>query len=248
MQRLRTLQLRLNSVDPGAVREAGERVLAWREVAGHAKGAESRRRRLQSYVTDSIEALNSDFSRRLHGDFLPRLDQSFRSLFPEVENRATAMANMRALQLEDEYSGRLKTLERTFSSADGQLAELRAACEETYKKLAEFNYRLDQIWGDESLGDLTGWRTEMSKIRAEQDAAEKSPIEAFREGAFGDSDFEEPVTMRLTCPMCREKTGKRQPRTGLMEDFAGLFGIAPYRCSRCMLRFYRYPRGAKKPG
>jgi hypothetical protein len=47
MQRLRTLQLRLNAVDPGAVKEATQRVLEWRSAAGEAKGAENRRRRLQ---------------------------------------------------------------------------------------------------------------------------------------------------------------------------------------------------------
>jgi hypothetical protein len=241
MQRLRTLQLRLNSVDPGAVTEAGERVLEWRGAAGDARGAENRRQRVHTYVTGSMNDLTADLGQRLESEFLPRLTQSFRTLIPEVQSRADAVAGMRAMELEDEYTGRLRALERNTAASDAQLTELLDACADTYRKLSEVNERLDRIWADDGVDTVGGWRTAMSQVRAEKEASEKTPIESFREDAFGDDDDLDLASYTgLTCPICHELTGKRQARTGFMEDFAGVVGIAPYRCSRCMIRFYRY--------
>jgi len=247
MQRLRTLQLRLNAVDPGAVREASERVLEWRSAAGDAMGAENRRRRLYAYVTERMESVRGDFEGRIESEFLPRITQSFRNLIPEVQSRAETVAGMRALEIEDEYNLRIKALERNFSGADEQLNELRSAGVGAYRKLAEVTERLDQIWADETSDSVGSWRDAMAKVRAEKEASEKTPMEAFREDAYGDDDeVEESIAYRLTCPICHENTGKRQPRTGFLEDFVGVFGIAPYRCSRCMVRFYRYRRSRKR--
>jgi hypothetical protein len=247
MHRLRTLQLRLNSVDPGAIKEATQRVLDWRAAAGDAKAAEHRRSRMHTYVTRSAKELNEDFGQRLDSDFLPRITQSFRTLIPEVRNRAEAISAMRALELEDECNGRLKALERNSAAADTQLAELCKVSEDAYKKLAEVNERFDQIWMVDRTDGAGSWRDAMARVQAEKEANDKTPMEAFREDSFfGGDDVEEPGSVRLNCPMCKEATGKRQPRTGVMEDFAGIVGIAPYRCSRCMVRFYRYRPSRKK--
>jgi hypothetical protein len=249
MQRLRTLQLRLNSVDPGAVKEATQRVLAWRTVAGEGKGAESRRRRMHAYITGSVNEANAVFGARIEKEFLPRITQSFRTLIPEVQSRAGAISEIRALELDEEYNGRLKAVERNTLAADAQLAELRRTSEDAYRKLAEVNERFDQIWFDDNTEGVGGWRAAMAKVRAEKEGTDKTPMEAFREDSyFGGDEVDEPSTPRLNCPMCKERTGKRQPRAGLMEDLAGVFGIAPYRCSRCMVRFYRYrPSRKNKP-
>jgi hypothetical protein len=247
MQRLRTLQLRLNAVDPGAVKEASERVLEWRSTAGQAKAAENRRLRIHAFVTGAMSETAADFGQRLENGFLPRITQSFRTLIPEIQSRADATSGMRSLELDDEFGGRLRALERNTAVADTKLAELHRASEEAYKKLAEVNERLDQIWADEHSDGVGSWREAMAKVRAEGEANEKTPMEAFREDAFyDDDDVDEPTTPRLRCPICKEKTGKRQPRTGFIEDFAGIVGIAPYRCSRCMVRFYRYRPSRKK--
>ena len=146
MQRLRTLQLRLNSVDPGAIKEATQRVLDWRAAAGEAKGAENRRRRLHQYVTRSANEVNADFGQRLESDFLPRITQSFRTLFTEVRDRVEAASEMRAVEIEDDCNGRMKTLERRSAAADVQLSELCTVSENTYKRLAEVTGRFDQVW------------------------------------------------------------------------------------------------------
>jgi hypothetical protein len=245
-QRLRSLQLRLNSVDPGALGESAERVLNWRAVAGEAGGAEGRRIRVHAYVTGSVNAVTADFDRGLQRQFLPRLAQSFRSVSPELQGRADALSGMDARELELEYASRLKALERHTVSADNQLAELRSGCEDTYMKLAEVNERLDQIWANDDTESVGGWRSAIAKIRAEKAAGEKTPLQVFREDAFrDDEDQDKPGFTCLTCPTCHEATGMRQPRTGFMEDLAGVVGMAPYRCSRCMVRFYRY-RPARK--
>jgi hypothetical protein len=243
MQRLRTLQLRLNAVDPGAVKNANERLLAWRSAAGDIKGAENRRRLLQIYVTGSANDLVKDIRGALQSRFLPKLDQSFRSLLPAVQSRAEAVSGMRMLEIEDSCSPRLKALDRIAASADAQLTDVQAVCLDAYQKLADINDRMDSTWSDESLENIGGWRNAMAKVRTEKEAAEKTPMESFREEAYSQDDDgnpEEPTSTRLTCPMCQQKTGKRQPRTGLMEDFAGMFGIAPFRCGRCMVRYYRF--------
>jgi hypothetical protein len=247
MQRLRTLQLRLNSVDPGAIKEATQRVLDWRAAAGDAKGAENRRSRIHMYVTRSANEVSADFGQRLESDFLPRITQSFRTLIPEVRNRAEAASGTRAMEIEDDCNGRMKALERRSAAADAQLSELCKVSEDAYRKLSEVNQRFDQVWTLENPEGSGSWRDAMAKVRTEKDANEKTPMEAFREDSFfDDDDLDEPGSLRLNCPMCKEATGKRQPRTGLMEDFAGIVGIAPYRCSRCMVRFYRYRPTRKK--
>jgi hypothetical protein len=241
MQRLRTLQLRLNSVDPGAIKEATQRVLDWRAAAGEAKGAENRRRRLHQYVTRSANEVNADFGQRLESDFLPRITQSFRTLFPEVRDRVEAASEMRAVEIEDDCNGRMKTLERRSAAADAQLSELCKVSENSYQRLAEVTERFDQVFRLEGPEGAGNWRDAMAKVRAEKEANGKTPMEAFRGDSFFDEDeMDEPGSLRLNCPVCKEATGKRQPRTGVMEDFAGIVGIAPYRCSRCMVRFYRF--------
>jgi hypothetical protein len=248
MQRLRTLQLRLNSVDPGVVQAAAQRVLAWRSAASDAKGAEARRRTLHAHVTESADGVVTDFEQRMHNEFLPRLTQSFRSLLPEIQSRAEDVSGKRVQELEDQYNGRVITVERSSAAADAQMNELREASAEVYQKLADVAERLDRIWAEDD-ETLAGWHDAMEKVRADQEAMEKTPMEAFREGAFGDDDDdEEPTTVRLTCPICHEKTGKRQPRTGFFEDLAGVINIAPYRCSRCMVRFYRYRPSRRRKG
>ena len=247
MQRLRTLQLRLNSVDPGAIKEATRRVLDWRAAAGDAKSAENRRGRVYAYVVRSGQDVNADFGQRLETDFLPRITQSFRTLLPEVRNRAEAVSQMRILELEDDCTGRLKALERNTAAADIQLTELCKVSEDAYRKLAEVSERFDQAWMVDRGEGAASWRDALAKVRAENEANEKTPMEAFRKDSFFDEDgAEEAGSVRLNCPMCKEATGKRQPRTGVMEDFAGIVGIAPYRCSRCMIRFYRYRPSRKK--
>jgi hypothetical protein len=247
MQRLRTLQLRLNSVDPGVIKEATQRVLEWRAAASDAKGAEHRRGQMYSYVTQSARDMNADFGQRLESDFLPRITQSFRTLIPEVRTRAEAVSGMRAVEIEDDCNGRLKALERRSAAADSQLSELCLVSEDAYKKLAQVNEHFDRVWTIESPDGTGIWCEVMAKVRAEKEANEKTPMEAFREDSFIDEDdADEPGSLRLNCPMCKEATGKRQPRTGVIEDFAGIVGIAPYRCSRCMVRFYRYRPTRKK--
>jgi hypothetical protein len=248
MQRLRTLQLRLNSVDPGVVQAAAQRVLDWRSAESEAKGAEARRRRTHAYVTESMEGVITDFEQRMHNEFLPRLTQSFRTLLPEIQDRGAEITGKWVEELEDQYKARVIAVERTSAAADAQMNELREASAEVYQKLAAVTDRLDQIWAEDD-ETLAGWHDAMEKVRADQEATEKTPMDAFREGAFGDDDEEEEhTTVRLTCPICHDKTGKRQPRTGFFEDLAGVVKIAPYRCSRCMVRFYRYRPSRKRNG
>jgi hypothetical protein len=240
MQRLRTLQLRLNSVDPGVVQAAAERVLEWRSAAGEVKAAESRRRRLHAYVTESVDGVVTDFEYRMHNEFLPRLTQSFRNLLPEIQNRGAEITRTREEELEDHYNSRVIAVERSSAAAAAQMDELRNASAEVYRKLATVAERFDQILAEDDEA-LAGWRDAMEKVKTEQEAMDVSPMEAFREDAFGfDDDDDEPTTVRLRCPVCHERTGKRQPRTGFFEDLGGIINIAPYRCSRCMVRFYRY--------
>jgi hypothetical protein len=247
MQRLRTLQLRLNSFDPGAIKEAKQRVLGWRAAAGDARAAERRRGEMHSYVMYSAKALNADFGNRLESEFLPRITVSFQTLIPKVRDRAEAASGMRAVEIEDDCHGRMKALERRSAAADVQLTDLCKVSEDAYKKFADVTERFDQIWNLESPSEAGGWRDAVQKVRAEKEASEKSPMEAFREDSFfDDDDADEPGSLRLNCPMCKAATGKRQPRTGVMEDIAGIVGIAPYRCSRCMVRFYRYRPTRKK--
>ncbi len=244
------MQLRLNSVDPGAVKQASQRVLDWRSFAGDVKASEQRRTKLHSYATTELRDLTRDFSQRMDDDFIPRLTQSFRTLIPEIQERADSMSDLRVLELEDEFGGRLRALERYMASADNQMADLREASIDSYKRLAEFNERLDQIWADENLDNVGGWRAAIDKIRQEREESEKTPYDVFREDAFGDYDDEEadePTAKGLTCPACKEPKGRRQPRTGFLEDLGGVIGIAPYHCSRCMVRFYRFrPRRNKR--
>jgi hypothetical protein len=247
MQRLRTLQLRLNSVDPGAVRAASERILEWRSVAGYVKGAEARRRRLHAHVTNSMDSLATDFGARLENQFLPRLTKSLATLIPEVESRAVEAANSRSVELEDECDGRVRAAEKNSALADVQLNELRQASADTYRTLADFTDRLDQIWADDSIESIGGWRDAMERVKTEKDASEKASLDSLREDARGDDNEEgEPSSVRLTCPICKEPKGKRQPRTGLFEDLAGIVNVAPYRCSRCMVKFYRYRPSRKR--
>ena len=186
---------RLNAVDPGAIKEVTQRVLDWRAAAGEAKGAENRRSQLHTYVTRSANEVNLDFGQRLERDFLPRITQSFRTLIPEVRNRAEAASGMRAVEIEDDCNGRMKTLERRSAAADAQLSELCKVSENAYHRLAEVNERFDQVWRLEGAGN---WRDAMAKVRAEKEANGKTPMEAFRGDSFFDEDeIDEPGSLRL---------------------------------------------------
>ncbi len=120
MQRLRTLQLRLNSVDPGVVQAATKRVLEWRSAAGESKEAEARRRALHAYATGSADGVVTDFERRMHNEFLPRLTQSLRNLLPEIQNRGTDITGSRAEELEDQYNSRVIAVERSSAARAGR--------------------------------------------------------------------------------------------------------------------------------
>jgi hypothetical protein len=247
MQRLRTLQLRLNSVDATSAKAAGERVLEWRAFLGETKAREKRRRRLYAHVVDSAKAVTADFEHRFESGFLRRLSESFHTLEPAIEGRASVLAGSRAFDLEDEFGGRLNALERRSAAADAQLAELRAACGETYEKFAEANARLDEIWANDDTEGVGGWRQMLRKVNLEREASLKTPLQAFREDAYGDGeDLDGPDAIGLTCPMCLDKTGRRRPRTGVTDDVLGLIGIAPFRCPRCMVRFYRFRPGKRR--
>jgi hypothetical protein len=240
MQRLRTLQLRLSAVDPVAAQEAEERVLNWRAFVGEMKAREARRRRLHGCISEAMNQVTLDFGQRLEEKLLPRLSESFRILAPVVESRAATVSGMRALELEDEFTGRLSALERRNMSADSQLAELRAACADVYKRCAEVNESIDQIWTDQNPEGLGGWRQTVDKATKEKESKERSPLQAFKEDSILDeSELEGPSWVGLTCPSCNEPTGRRKHREGFKDDLIGLLGIAPYWCPRCMVRFYR---------
>jgi hypothetical protein len=239
MQRLRTLQLRLNSVDPVAKRHAVERVLEWRAVKGEMKARENRRAGLQKYVIAGATEATYEFADRFETEFLPRLTASFETLIPEVERRAAAVSESRAIELEDEFAGRLTALERRNAQADLQLAELREACAGSYRRFAEVNDRLDRIWEDQEAEGIGGWRIILRKANTEKDANEKTPLEIFREEQLGEDEFDSAETPGLICPVCAAPRGRRKPRTGLMDDLLGLVGVSPYQCKRCLCRFYR---------
>jgi hypothetical protein len=239
--------LRLNAVDATSAKAAGERVLEWRAFVGETKAREKRRKQLYAHIIDSAKAVTADFEQRFEGGFLPRLSESFHILEPAMEGRASALAGTRAFDLEDEFGGRLNALERRSVAADTQLAELRAACRETYEKFAEANARLDEIWANDDTEGVGGWRQMIKKVNLEREASLKTPLQAFREDAYGDDeDLDGPDAIGLTCPMCSENTGHRRPRTGVMDDLLGLIGIAPFRCQRCMVRFYRFRPGKRR--
>jgi hypothetical protein len=247
MQRLRTLQLRLNSVDPAAAKEATERVLEWRACLGETKARENRRRRLYAYVTDSAKETIEDFRDGLGSRFPERLSSAFDSLLPELRNLAEWTLASVAESLEADYGGRLGTLEKRGAAADEQLAELRSTCLGTYVKFSEANARLDQIWENDEVEGVGGWRAMTRKLRAEKEASEKTPLEVFREESFSEvRPLEARGFVGATCPVCGEQTGKRKARSNLVDDLVGMVGVHPYKCSRCMVRFYRFRPGRRR--
>lgn len=234
MQRLRTLQLRLNSVDSVVIQEAGERVLEWRRFLEETKARENRRRQLYAYVTESTQETTTAFANCFDSQFLPRLSESFDKLKPAIESRAAAIG------IEDEFDGRLSALERRNAEADAQLVELRAACSGAYEKLSEVNDRLDRIWADQSTEGFGSWRVVVRKTREEKEVSTRTPLQSFRDNSFyDDSDPDEAERIGMICPQCWEPSGRRKRRAGLKDDLLGLLGIAPFGCPRCMVRFYR---------
>jgi uncharacterized coiled-coil protein SlyX len=237
MQRLRTLQLRLNSVDPAAQQAASERVLEWRSLAGETRARENRRTQLYGAVTGGASDATHDFAQRFEFDFLPKLTQSLSTLLPQIQQTADSISTSRALRLEDDYGSRLVALERRTAEADAQLAELRQACLDGYKGMAEVNERLDAIWDNQEKEGIGGWRVVMKTASLEKEANYKTPMDAFREEAFDDEFAAD--TKGKTCPVCGEPKGRRKHRTGIMDDLLGLISIDPYQCKRCYCRFYR---------
>jgi hypothetical protein len=243
MQRLRTLQLRLNSVDPVAQQAASERVLEWRSLAGETKARENRRTQLYGAVTDGAGEATRDFAYRFEFDFLPKLTQSLSGLLPQIEQTGDSISASRALRLEDDYGARLVALERRTAEADAQLAELRQACLDGYKGMTEVNERLDAIWDNQEKDGIGGWRVVMRTASQEKEANYKAPMDAFREESF-DEEFTADTKGRI-CPVCGEAKGRRKHRTGVIDDLLGLISIDPYQCKRCYCRFYRL--NLKKP-
>ena len=242
MQRLRTLQLRLSAVDPVANQKAEERVLTWRAFLGEMKARETRRRRLHAYVSESVHQTAAGFGELIEQKFLPRLTESFDTLAPVIESRAATVSGMRAMEIEDEFIGRLSALERKGVSADSQLAELRVACTDVYKRCADVNESLDQIWDDQDTNGLGGWRQTVDQASKTKDANEKSRLQLFKEESGIDvteDNLDGPGWVGMRCPSCNELTGRRKHREGFIDDFLGLFGISPFFCPRCMVRFYR---------
>jgi hypothetical protein len=191
--------------------------------------------------------MNADFGQRFEGQVLPRISTSFVTLMTAVEGRAAALSGARATELEDEFAARLYSLERRNAAADTQLAELRAACTETYRRFSEVNERLDQIWFDDNTEGLGGWRETVQKLNLEKAANDKTPLEAFRrDSAMGEDEAEATAATGITCPMCGERSGRRKPRTGMKDDLLGMAGIAPFWCSRCMVRFYRFQTAKRR--
>jgi hypothetical protein len=247
MQRLRTLQLRLNSVDPAAVQESSERVREWRAFWGEAKARETRRRRLYAYVTGSTEAVIDDFANQFESQFLPRISESFRILKPAIECRAATIPELRVPEIEDEFAGRLHALERRSSAADVKLAELTAACTDAYQKFAEVNQRLDQIWAEERAEGVGSWRAAMRKVSEDLEVNGKTAWQSFREESlFDEGELDGPGSVGLTCPSCGYLSGRRKRRTGIKDDVLALVSIAPFWCSRCMVRFYRFRQAPRK--
>jgi hypothetical protein len=237
MQRLRTLQLRLNSVDPVAKQATADRVLEWRALAGETKAGENRRTHLYTAVAEGTSDANHEFARRFEYDFLPKLTQSLSGLIPQIEQTADSISSARAIRLEDDYGSRLFALERRTAEADAQLAELREACLRGYKGMADVNERLDAIWDNQEKEGIGGWRVVMKNASVEKELNEKTPMQSFREEAF-DDDFTADTKGRI-CPICGEPKGHRKPRTGVIDDVLGLISIDPYQCKRCYCRFYR---------
>jgi len=242
MQRLRTLQLRLSAVDPVANQKAEERLLTWRAFLGEMKAREVRRRRLHAYVSSSVNQTAADFGQLIEEKLLPRLTESFETLAPVIETRAATVSGMRAMEIEDDFIGRLSALERKGMSADSQLAELRVACADVYKRCAEVNESLDQIWDDQDSNGLGSWRQTVDKATVAKVASERPRMEIFKEES-GIDVSEESLDglgwVGMRCPSCNELTGRRKHREGFIDDFLGLFGISPFFCPRCMVRFYR---------
>jgi hypothetical protein len=243
LQRLRTLQLRLNSVDPGAQKATVDRVLEWRALAGETKARENRRTKLLSMVTRGAGEATRDFAMRFEEEFVPRLTNSCTGLVEQIEQAGDTLSPSRAAGLEDEYATRLAALERHTVEADVQMAELREACMRGYRGLTEVNDRLDSIWENQETEGIGGWRIVMRQAAAEKEAKTKSSMEAFREEAFDEGFTTE--TRGRVCPVCGEAKGRRKPKTGIVDDLLGLVSIDPYQCKRCYCRFYRLNPGKR---
>jgi hypothetical protein len=246
MQRLRTLQLRLNSVDPVIKLGTAERVLSWRAVAGETKARENRQTRVRGYVTGSVRETTNDFRKRFEAGFLPRLSESFRTLLPAITGRGETLSTERAAELEDEFGARLSALERRSAEAAAQIADLRATCADTYKRFSEAHGRLDEIWADDNCEGLGGWRVIINKVSAEKQANEKSPMEVFREESLGEeNNMDGTSAIGIRCPSCSEPQGYRRSHRGVMDDLLRLAGFAPFHCRRCLTSFHRF-RPAKR--
>jgi hypothetical protein len=243
LQRLRTLQLRLNSVDPIAQKATAGRILEWRAAAGETRARENRRNKLQSAVIEKAGGVAHDFAVRFEEEFLSRLTDSFSALIPEIEQVGDAISLGQAARLEDDYGSRLVALERRTAEADAQMTELREACMHGYRGLAEVNNRLDSIWDNQETQGIGGWRIVMRQAAAEKEAKTKSSMEAFREEAFDDEFTTE--TRGRVCPVCGEAKGRRKPKTGIIDDLLGLVSVDPYQCKRCYCRFYRLNLGKR---
>jgi len=241
MQRLRTLQLRLNSVDPVAGQKAEERVLHWRAFLGETEAREMRRQKLHDLVASTVADLRADFGARFESQYLNRVAASVESMIPEVERRAGTVSGMKVMQLEDEFTSRLSSLERRHAASGAQLAELRAACADTYVRFSEVNSRLDEIFEDRDEEGLGGWRTAIRTARKQKEENDKTPYQVFMETSIVDeeSEVEQPLKLGMTCPNCGEATGRRKHRKSFLEDVMSLVGVAPYWCERCMVRYYR---------
>lgn len=200
----------------------------WREVKLEATRREAKREALFASVTSQMKEVNQEFSRQFASGFHPKFTDSLARLPQEIEHRAKEMTRAQELHLGDEFGSRLNALEKRTSMADSQLSDLRQTCLRAYQGIQAVISRLDGVWNQAAPPVAARHLPSASKTEARQPSTEtEAPLKG---------------PGRL-CPNCGERKGRRKPKTSVTDDLLGLIKINPYRCKRCLHRYYRFSFG-----
>jgi len=123
---------------------------------------------------------------------------------------------------------RLAALERALDGSRRQLDYVREAALRGYAQVEEFGEALDRIWTIKA----PRWADGRLWLRRGWAEVTERPV--------GQAAEERVVSPGTLCPHCGEMEGRRRARHTLLEIVMRVFYFAPYRCSRCRHRYYRF--------
>ena len=174
------------------------------------------------------------------GEHMKKLEAKLINEFKDMGQRAieegTAVLN-------DEFGGRIETLEKVSNMQSGTLLSLRDSSRIAEQKVSKVVESIERSLAAAVPGFKldppsvppapTAYDHRQFRLEAPKGDVVKADTQEVVEAEDGKSKYG-------FCPNCTSNNVRRANRSGLFEEFLRLFFIAPFRCRACRHKFYRF--------